>query len=117
RYSGRFAVSIRLDGDDWLVHLEVPPDTEADALQGEFLRAALDEQLREWGRGRTAAPDDAVSSAALTIAQSRSGRNGSALRVRPGVCSGAGDMTRRQQKQGAVLKQGAFMAMHRFDTD
>ena len=75
RYSGRFAVSIRLDGDDWLVHLEVPPDTEADALQGEFLRAALDEQLRELVRGRTAALHDALISAALTSAQSRSGGN------------------------------------------
>jgi hypothetical protein len=54
-----------MDGDDWLVHLEAPPDTEPDALQGEFLRAALDEQLRELVRGRTAALHDALISAAL----------------------------------------------------
>lgn len=54
-YSGRFAVSIRMDGDDWLVHFEVPPDMEADALQDEFLRAALDEQLREQMRSMDAA--------------------------------------------------------------
>jgi len=64
RYSGKFAVAIRMDGDDWLVHLEVPPDTEADALQGEFLRAALDEQLREQMRSM----DAAVGEVALFMA-------------------------------------------------
>lgn len=73
RYSGKFAVVIRMDGDDWLVHLEVPPDTEVDALQGEFLRAALDEQLRELVRGRMAALHDTLISAALVSAQPRSG--------------------------------------------
>ncbi|MFC3716508.1 hypothetical protein ACFONC_10115 [Luteimonas soli] len=55
RYSGMFAVSIRMDGDDWLVHFEVPPDMEADSLQDEFLRAPLDEQLRERMRSMDAA--------------------------------------------------------------
>lgn len=73
RYSGKFAVSIRMDGDDWLVHLEAPPDTDAGALQSEFLRAALDEQLRELVRSRTATLHDTLISAALTSAQPRSG--------------------------------------------
>jgi His-Xaa-Ser system protein HxsD len=73
RYSGRFAVVIRMDGDDWLVHLEVPPDTEPEALQGEFLRAALDEQLRELVRGRTAPLHDALISAALANMHPQSG--------------------------------------------
>lgn len=73
RYSGKFVVSIRMDGDDWLVHLEAPPDMEADALRAEFLRAALDEQLRELVRIRTATLHDTLISAALTSAQPRSG--------------------------------------------
>ena len=73
RYSGKCAVSIRMAGDDWLVHLEVPPATEPDTLRVEFLRAALDEQLREQVRNRTAALHDALISAALTNAQPRSG--------------------------------------------
>ncbi len=73
RYSGKCAVSIRMDGEDWLVHLVLPPDVEPDVLQAEFLRAALDEQLREQIRNRTATLHDTLITAALASAQPRSG--------------------------------------------
>ena len=73
RYSGKFAVSIRKDGDNWLIYFEGPLNMEADALRAEFLRAALDEQFREQIRNRTAALHDALISAALANAQPRSG--------------------------------------------
>lgn len=72
RYSDRFQVRISRTLENWQLRFEASgSDVEEEALRAAVMRDALDEQLRELVRARTAGLHEALINAALSGATPR----------------------------------------------